>query len=112
MEVSLALRLSLTPPIDHLSYLLVVLLDVVQVVLVILDVVQQTAAAQELHLSGQGLQLTPELPVLLLQLSHGSSQRAAEVGRVLQTPLHAQLKSTDVHVDLPDGVPKGVLVPR
>lgn len=64
---------------------------------------------QELHLSCKSLQLTPELPVLLLELSHSSSQRSAQVGCLFQTTLHAQLKGADVHVDLPDGIPESVL---
>lgn len=122
VEVSLALSVSvsLTLPVDHLFYLLVVLLNVTEVILVIrtviVAVVSQGAPvtrhpAEELHLSGKGLQLTPELPVLLLELSHGSPKRPTQVGRLLQTTLHAQLKSADIHVDLPDGIPEGVLIP-
>lgn len=117
--MSLALSVSLTLPVDHLLYLLMVLLNVIKVILVVLTVVvavvQQGAAvtshpSQELHLSGKNLQLTPELPVLLLELSHGSSERPTQVGIVLQTTLHALLKSVDVYVDLPDGIPESVLV--
>lgn len=122
VEVSLALSVSLTLPVDHLFYLLVVLLNVTEVILVIwtvcliVAVVSQGAPvtrhhAEELHLSGKSLQLTPELPVLLLELSHCSPKRPAQVGRLLQTTLHAQLKSADIHVDLPDGIPEGVLIP-
>lgn len=67
MKVSLALSVSLTLPIDHLSYLLMVLWNVTEVILVILTVivaVEQGAPVtrhptQELHLSGKSLQLTP-----------------------------------------------------
>lgn len=120
MEVSLALCVSFTLPVDHLLYLLMVLLNVIQVDLVVLTVsvavVQQGAAitcqpTQDLHLSGKSLQLTPELAVLLLQLSNSSSKRPAHVGGLLQTTLHAQLESTDIQVDLPDGIPQSVLVP-
>lgn len=120
VQVSLALSVSLTLPVDHLFYLLVVLLDVVQVTLVIRTVVEAVVSqgasvtrhpTEELHLSRKSLQLTPELLVLLLELGHSSPQRPAQVGRLLQTPLHAQLKRADVHVDLPDGVPESVLVP-
>lgn len=123
MEESLALTVSvsvgLTLPVDHLLYLMMVLLNVTEVILVILTVivavVKQGAPVtchptQELHLSGKSVQLTPELPVLLLELSHGSSERPAQVGCLLQTPLHAQLKSADVHMDLPDGIPESVLI--
>lgn len=65
---------------------------------------------EELHLSGKCLQLTPELPVLLLELSHSLSKGPAQVGRLFQTTLHAQLKSVDIHVDLLDGIPQGVLI--
>lgn len=119
MEVCLALSVSFSLPVDHLFHLLMVLLNVTKVILVILTVivavVKQGAPVtrhrtQELHLSGESLQLTPELPVLLLELSHGSSERPAQAGRLLQTTLHAQLKSADIHVDLPDGIPESVLV--
>lgn len=114
VEVSLALSVSLTLPIDHLFYLLMVLLNVTKVVLVIVAVVKQGAPVtchptQELHLPGKSLKLAPELPVLLLELSHSSSERSAQVGCLLQTTLHAQLKGADVHVDLPDGIPESVL---
>lgn len=120
VQVSLAVGVSLALPVDHLFYLLVVLLNVVQVILVIrtvvVAIVSQGASVarhptEELHLSSQSLQLTPELLVLLLELSHSSPERPAQVGRLLQTTLHAQLKRADVHVDLPDGVPESVLVP-
>lgn len=118
MEVSLALSVGLTLPIDHLFYLLMVLLNVTKVILVIVivAVVEQGAPVarhptQELHLSGESLQLAPELAVLLLELSHGSPERPAQVGCLLQTTLHAQLKSADIHVDLPDGIPESVLIP-
>ncbi len=116
MEVSLALSVSLTLPVDHLFYLLMVLLNVTKVILVIVTVIVVNQGApvtchptQELHLPGKSLQLAPELPVLLLELSHSSSERPAQVDRLLQTTLHAQLKSADVHVDLPDGIPESVL---
>lgn len=116
VQVSLALSVSLTLPVDRLSYFLVVLLNVVQVILVVVAIVSRGASvtchlAEELHLSSESLQLTPELLVLLLELSHSSAQRPAQVGCLLQTTLHAQLKSADIHVDLPDGVPESVLVP-
>ncbi len=119
MEVTLALSESLTLPVDHLSYLLMVLLNVTKVILVILTVivavVQQGASVtrhptQELHLSGKSLQLTSELPVLLLELSHSSSKRPTQVSRLLQATLHAQLKSADIHMDLPNGIPESVLI--
>lgn len=127
MELSLALALAvvlglgLTHPIDHLFPLLVVLLDVAQMVPVVGAVVAVLAVApvaraacrhtaEELHLPGQSLQLAAELPVLLLQQGHGPAQRSAQAGRLLQAPLHPQLERADVHVDLPDGVPQGVLV--
>lgn len=73
-------------------------------------VVQQGApvtcdATEELHLSSQRIQLTPELPILLLEMSHGSSEGPTQVGRLLQTTLHTQFKSTHIHMDLPDGIP-------
>lgn len=120
VQVCLALSVSLTLPVDHLFYLLVVLLNVVQVILVIrtvvVAIVSQGASVtchptEELHLSSQSLQLTPQLLVLLLELSYSSPKRPAQVGRLLQTTLHAQLKRADVQVDLPDGVPESVLVP-
>lgn len=80
---------------------------------VIVAVVEQGATrhpTQELHLSRQSLQLTPELPVLELELSHSPSERPAQVGCLLQTTLHALLKSADVHMDLPDGILESVLV--
>lgn len=119
VEVSLALSVSLTLPVDHLFYLLVVLLNVTKVILVILTVtvvaVHPGASvtrhhSQELHLLGKSFQLTPELLVLLLELSHHSSERPTQVGCLLQTTLHAQLKSTDIHVDLPDSILEGVLI--
>lgn len=119
VKLSLALSESLTLPVDHLSYLLMVLLNVTKVILVILTVivavVEQGAPVtrhptEELHLSGKSLQLTPELPVLLLELSHSSSKRSTQVGCLLQTTLHSQLKSADIHVDLPDGIPESVLI--
>lgn len=119
MEVSLALSVSLSLPVDHLFHLLMVLLNVTKVILVILTVivavVKQGAPVtrhptQELHLSCESLQLTPELPVLVLELSHCSSKRPAQASCLLQTSLHAQLKSADIHVDLPDGIPESVLV--
>lgn len=119
MEASLAVSVGLTLPVDRLLYLLVVLLNVTEVVLVVGTVIVVAVGqgapvarqpAEELHLSGQGLQLAAELPVLLLQLGHGSTEGPAQARRLLQTPLHPQLESADVHVDLPDGVPEGVLV--
>lgn len=119
VEASLALSVGLTLPVDHLLYLLVVLLNVTEVVLVVGTVIVVAVGqgapvarqpAEELHLSGQGLQLTAELPVLLLQLGHDSTEGPTQARRLLQTPLHPQLESADVHVDLPDGVPEGVLV--
>lgn len=120
MEVSLALSVCLTLPVEDLLDLLMVLLNVIEVVLVVLTgaviVIQQGApvtsdAAEELHLSGESLQLTPELSVLLLELGHGSPQGSAQVGRLLQATLHAHFESADVQVDLPDGVTQRVLVP-
>lgn len=119
VEMRLALSVSLTLPVNHLLYLLMVLLNVIKVILVVLTVivavVQQGAAvthhpSQDLHLLGKNLQLTPELPVLLLELSHSSSERPTQVGLLLQTTLHALLKSADIYVDLSDGIPESVLV--
>lgn len=122
MEVSLALSvslsLSLTLSVDHLFNLLMVLLNVTEVILVILAVIVAVVEgapvarhpAQELHLSGENLQLTLELSVLLLELSHSSSKRPTQVGRLLQTSFHAQLKSADIHVDLPNGISESLLI--
>lgn len=117
VELRLAVGVSLTFPVHHFLHLAEVLLDVAQVVLVIVVVavvkhgVPFTAhRAEELHLSRQSLQLTPELPVFLLQLDHSSAERPAQVGRLLQATLHAHFKGADIHVDLPDGVPESVLV--
>lgn len=119
VEVSLALSVGLTPPVNHFFYLTVVLLNVTKVILVILTVIVAVVnhgapvirhPAEELHLSRKSLQLTSELPVLLLELSHSSSKRPAQVGCLLQTTLHAQLKRTDIHVDLPDSIPESVLI--
>lgn len=119
VEVSLALSVGLTPPVDHFFDLAMVLLNVTKVIPVILTVIVAVVdqggpvtrhPAEELHLSCKSLQLTPELPVLLLQLSHGSSERPAQIGCLLQTPLHAQLKSAEIYVDLPDGIPESALI--
>lgn len=112
VELRLAVGVSLTFPVHHILRLSVVLLDVAQVVLVVVIVAVPLARdpAEELHLSRQGLQLTPELPVLLLELDHRSAQRPAQVGRLLQATLHAHFKGADVHMDLPDGVPESGLV--
>lgn len=117
VELRLALGVGLTLPVRRLCHLSVVLLNVAQVVLVIVivAVVKEGVPfarhpAEELHLPGEGLQLTPELPVLLLELNHGSAEGPAQVGRLLQATLHAHFEGADVHVDLPDGVPQGVLV--
>lgn len=119
LDVEASLSVGLTLAVDHLLYLLVVLLNVTEVVLVVGTVIVVAVGqgapvarqpTEELHLSGQGLQLTAELSVLMLQLGHGSTEGPAQARRLLQTPLHPQLESADVHVDLPDGVPEGVLV--
>lgn len=121
------LYVDLALTVDHLPSLLVINMNIIMVIVVVLIVVvvilavvvvvvaeQGTAVtghpSQEFHLSGKGLQLAPELPVLLLELDHSPTQRPAQVGSLLQPALHAQLESTDVHVDLPDGVPESVLV--
>lgn len=114
----LDLDIGLTFTVDHLFNLGMILLNVIEVVLVIQAVVVVVLhaapitpdRAQKLHLLSQSLQLTPQLPVLLLELSHGPAQRPALIGRLLQTPLHAQLKGTDVQVDLSDGIPERVLI--
>lgn len=118
VELRLAVGVSLTFPVHHFFHLSVVLLNVAQVVLVIVVVAVvkhgvpfRAHPAEELHLLRQSLQLTPELPVFLLQLDHSSAERPAQVGRLLQATLHAHFKGTDIHVDLPDGVPESVLVP-
>lgn len=117
VELRLAVAVSLAFSIHHFFHLSMVLLNVAQVVLVIVivAVVEEGVPltrhpAEELHLSRESLQLTPELPVLLLELNHSSAERPAQVGRLLQATLHAHFKGTDVHVDLPDGVPESVLV--
>lgn len=115
VELRLAVGVSLAFSIHHLFQLSVVLLNVAQGVLVIVVVGKEGVPftrhpAEELHLPRESLQLPPELAVLLLELNHSSAERPAQVGRVLQATLHAHLKGTDVHVDLPDGVPEGVLV--
>lgn len=117
MELRLAVGVSLAFSIHHFLHLSMALLDVAQVVLVIVIVarVQEGVPftrypAEELHLSRESLQLTPELPVLLLELNHSSAERPAQGGRLLQAMLHTHFKGTDVHMDLPDGVPESVLV--
>lgn len=115
VEVSLALSVSLTLPIDHLFYLPMVLPNVTQVILMIVAVADHGVSVtrhptEELHLARQSLQLIPELPVLLLELGHGSPQRPAQVDRLLHATFHAKLESVDVHVDFPDGIPQSVLV--
>lgn len=117
VELRLAVGVSLTFSIHHFFHLSMVLLNVAQVVLVIVivAVVKEGVpfarhAAEELHLSRESLQLTPELPVLLLELNHNSAERPAQVGRLFQATLHAHFEGTDIHMDLPDGVPESVLV--
>lgn len=115
VQLRLAVGVSLTFSIHHFFHLSMVLLNVAQVVLVILIAVKHGVPftphpAEELHLSPQSLQLTPELPVFLLQLNHSSAKRPAQVGSLLQATLHAHFKGTDIHVDLPDGVPESVLI--
>lgn len=120
MEVSLALSvsLSLTLSVDHFFNLLMILLNVTEVILVILTVIVAVVEGtpvtrhptQELHLSGENVQLTLELSVLLLELSHSSSKRPTQVGCLLQTSFHAQLKSADIHVDLPNGISESLLI--
>lgn len=119
MKVSLALSVGLTLSVEDLLDLLIVLLNVIEMVLMVLTavvmVVQQGApvacdAAEELHLSGESLQLTPELSVLLLELSHGPPEGSTQVGCLFQATLHAHFKSADIQVDLPDGVSQSVLI--
>lgn len=117
VELCLAVGVSLTFSIHHFFHLSMVLLNVAQVVLVIVIVAVVKHAvpftphpAEELHLSPQSLQLTPELPVFLLQLNHSSAKRPAQVGSLLQATLHAHFKGTDIHMDLPDGILESVLI--